>query len=229
MRAWLLLLLLMALMWLVWAHGWRPPDRYNPWAKLDLRASPDAFFRYKLQRLAEHPAQCRAALSDAGASFSPLTDRDDANGCGWSDAVRLRGTGVASLRRSTIVTCPLAASLVLLDRQVLQPQAQAIYGQSVRQIDHVGSYACRRVDHRDSGPLSRHARAAAIDVTGFELADGRAISVSKDWTGNGRDAEFLRLIHDGACGVSGMVLGPDYDRAHRSHFHIQQAGWGYCR
>lgn len=229
MRAFLLFILLLALVAVVWTRGWRPPDRYNPWATLDLRAPPDAFFRYKLHRLGEHPAQCRAALATAGAHFSSVPDREVEGGCGWTDAVRLRGTGIARLQRPAIVTCPLAASLVLLDRRVLQPAAEALFGQHVRQIDHMGSYACRRVDHRERGPLSRHARAEAIDVAGFELADGHVITVSRDWSGNDRDARFLHRVHDGACAVSGMVLGPDYDRPHRTHFHIQQGGWGYCR
>lgn len=229
MRAWLLFLLLLALIGLVWTRGWRPPNRYNPWATLDLRAEPDLFFRYKMMRLAGDPVQCRAALTRAGASFVPVADREQGNGCGWHDAVRLRGTGHARLQRSTILSCPLAASLVLLDGQVLQPAAHQLFGQAVAQIDHVGSYACRRVDHRQTGPLSAHARAQAIDVTGFRLADGRSVTVSKDGSSPGLSGAFLHRVHDGACKVAGMVLGPEYDAAHRTHFHIQQGGGGYCR
>ena len=65
MRAWLLFVLLLALLALVWTNGWRPPDRYNPWAPLDLNAEPDAFLRYKLHRLGSDPAMCRAAISAA--------------------------------------------------------------------------------------------------------------------------------------------------------------------
>ena len=62
MRAWLLLILLGSLVALVWVRGWRPPDRYNPWAPLDLRAEPDRFLRYKMHRLAADPPRCLAAL-----------------------------------------------------------------------------------------------------------------------------------------------------------------------
>lgn len=229
MRAWLLFLLLLALVGLVWTRGWRPPDRYNPWATLDLRAEPDPFFRYKMMRLANDPARCRAALTEAGADFTPLADREEAGGCGWRDAVRLRGTGHAQLQRSTIVTCPLAASLVLMDREVLQPAAQQLFGEAVTQIDHVGSYACRRVNHSQTGPLSAHARAKAIDLTGFRLADGSTLTVSGDWSKAGRNGIFLHRVHDGTCKVAGMVLGPEYNAAHRTHFHVQQGGSGYCR
>src|SRR5690349_9073115 len=131
MRAFLLFLLLLALLALVWSRGWRPPDRYNPWAPLDLRAPPDLFFRYKLERLSQEPSACKAALARAGARFDPLADRHGPGACGWVDAVRLRGTGTAKLVRPAIVTCPLAATLVLLDRQVLQPAAQQLYRSAV--------------------------------------------------------------------------------------------------
>lgn len=229
MRAFLLFLLLLALLALVWSRGWRPPDRYNPWATLDLRAPPDMFFRYKLERLSHEPRLCKAALAQAGAAFEPLPDRTGPGGCGWTDAVRLRGTGNARLARPAIVTCPLAATLVLLDDQVLQPAARQIYGSAVVRVDHVGSYACRNVYARTRAPLSRHARAAAIDLTGFALSDGRDVRVAGAWQAQGKAGAFLHRVHNRACEVAGMVLGPDYNREHRSHFHVEAGGWGYCR
>jgi hypothetical protein len=229
MRAFLLFLLLLALLALVWSRGWRPPDRYNPWAPLDLRAPRDLFFRYKLARLGQDPRACRAALAQAGARFDPLTDRDGPGACGWVDAVRLRGTGEARLVHPATVTCPLAATLVLLDRQVLQPAARQLYGSTVTRIDHVGSYACRNLYGRSSAPPSRHAQAAAIDLTGFALADGTVVGITGGWQSKGKAGAFLHRVHNRACEVAGMVLGPDYNREHRSHFHVEAGGWGYCR
>src|SRR4051812_4223161 len=93
MRAWLLFILLVSVAALAWYGGWRPPDRYNPWAALDLKAEPDVFLRYKLARLDDDPATCRAAVRDAGATFTPLADHEEASGCGWSNAVRLSSIG----------------------------------------------------------------------------------------------------------------------------------------
>src|SRR6185312_2926412 len=108
MRAWLLFILLLALVALAWARGWRPPDRYNPWAPLDLTAKPDVFLRYKLHRLGDDPALCRTAISKAGAVFVPLGDREEVNGCGWRDAVRLSAIGEARLSSPAALGCPLA-------------------------------------------------------------------------------------------------------------------------
>ncbi|MEI7035656.1 extensin family protein [Fulvimonas yonginensis] len=229
MRAFLLFLLLLALLALVCSRGWRPPDRYDPWAPLDLRAPPDLFLHYKLGRLGADPRACRATLAQAGARFEPLPDRRGPGACGWTDAVRLRGTGEALLAHPAVVTCPLAASLVLLDRQVLQPAARELYGGPVARIDHVGGYACRNLYGRAAAPLSHHARAAAIDLTGFALADGRRLRIADDWNGQGRAAAFLHRVHNRACEVVGMVLGPDYNLEHHSHFHVEATGWGYCR
>jgi hypothetical protein len=229
MRGWLIFALLLALAALVWSRGWRPPDRFNPWATLDLRAPPDLFLRYKLARLGDEPELCLAALSAAGARFQALPDRDVGQGCGWRDAVRLSGTGGAVLERPTMLTCPLAASLVLFDRQVLQPSAREVFGSEVRRIDHVGSYACRNLYSREDGARSRHATAGAIDVTGFRLANGKRITVVGDWSGGGASTRFLHELHDRGCRYFGLVLGPDYNAAHRDHFHMQSGGMGFCR
>lgn len=228
MRAWLLFILLLSLLALVWASGWRPPDRYNPWAPLELTAEPDVFLRYKLQRLGEDPAMCRAAIGAAGAVFMPLVDHEAAGGCGWSDAVRLSAIDDARLSSSVVLSCPLAASMVLFDRHVLQPEAKAAFGSPVRVIEHVGSYACRKVYHRDQAPLSRHARADAIDLTGFRLVDGRHISIEDDWN-DARAGPFLHALQRGGCRYFGALLGPDYNAAHRTHFHAQGGGFSYCR
>ncbi len=228
MRPLLLFVLLLGLVALVWVNGWRPPDRFNPWAPLDLKAEPDVFLRFKLHRLGDDPVMCRAAIRDAGAVFTPVADHEEASGCGWSDAVRLGGIGATRLSSPVMLTCPLTASLVLFERHVLQPQAERAFGSRVRVVEHVGSYACRNIYHRDQAPLSRHARADAIDVTAFRLANGREISVERDWN-EPREGAFLRALRAGGCPYFGALFGPDYNAAHRTHFHAQGGGFGYCR
>ncbi|SEO99260.1 Uncharacterized conserved protein [Luteibacter sp. UNC138MFCol5.1] len=228
MRALLLLVLLLSLCALVWTSGWRPPDRYNPWAPLDLRATPDAFLRFKLARLDDDPAMCRAAIREGGAAFVPVPDRHEVSGCGWTDAVRLSAIGPATFASPVTVTCPLAASLVLFHRHLLQPSAEQAFGAPVRRVEHVGSYACRNVYHRDQAPLSRHAVADAIDVTGWRLADGRRITVERGWAAPG-EAAFLHGLQTDGCRYFGAFLGPDYNAAHRTHFHLQGRGFGLCR
>jgi len=228
MRVWLLLVLLVGLVILVRVEGWRVPDRFDPWAPLDLAAEPDMFLRFKLGRLGDEPRQCLAAIGQAGATFSPLADHEEPGGCGWTNAVRLSALDDTRLATPVMLTCPMVASLVLFNRRVLQPEARTIYGEPVRTIDHVGSYACRNVYHRDQAPLSRHARADAFDITGVRLADGRRIGVEDGWN-SAADGPYLHRLQADGCRFFGAFLGPDYNAAHRTHFHLQGAGYRFCR
>ena len=120
---------------------------------------------------------------------------------------------------------------------MVQPAAQKHFGEPVARIENFGSYNCRRMYGRDTGAFSEHATANALDIAAFVLRDGRRVSVVGDWTaGQGRDdaakAAFLREVRDGACGVFSTVLSPDYNAAHRDHFHFDQATRGFggaCR
>ena len=57
----------------------------------------------------------------------------------------------------------------------------------------------------------------------------RAISVLKDWPKDNQDARFLRQVRDAACDVFSVVLSPDYNAAHRNHFHLDVGPWWVCR
>ena len=211
----------------VW-RGWlNVPPQWNPWAPLDVQATPNWLTGYKLMRLRSDPALCAQALGSSGLRVSPQADSPDAK-CPLISALRVQGGGVG-LSSSFLASCPLAVAFAMFERHTLQPAAQQVYGQSVARVDHLGSFACRNVYNRDSGALSRHASADALDIAGFRLADGRAISVLKDWPKQNRDAQFLRQVRDGACEVFSVVLSPDYNAAHRNHFHVDVGRWSVCR
>ena len=71
----------------------------------------------------------------------------------------------------------------------------------------------------------------SIDIAAFVLEDGARVTVLGDWNGDAADAAFLRTVRDGACPLFATVLSPDYNDAHRDHFHFDQAGRysGVCR
>ncbi|MGZ8231738.1 MAG: extensin family protein, partial [Burkholderiales bacterium] len=75
----------------------------------------------------------------------------------------------------------------------------------------------------------RHATADALDVAGFVLSNGRDIRIERDWGSDDPDGLFLRQVRDGACRVFDGVLGPDYNAAHRNHFHLESGGYRMCR
>ncbi len=116
-------------------------------------------------------------------------------------------SGEVALSSSFLASCPLAVAYALFDVHTLQPAAQAVFGQRVARIDHLGSFACRNIYNRANSRLSQHASANALDIAGFRLADGQRINLLKDWSDSGDKGRFLRLIRDGACKNFSTVLG----------------------
>ncbi|AMT87511.1 MULTISPECIES: extensin-like domain-containing protein [Pseudomonas] len=211
----------------VW-RGWLDvPPQWNPWAPLDIKAAPNWLTGYKLMRLRSDPELCAQALSSSDLRVSPQADSPGAK-CPLVGALRVQGGGVA-LSSSFIASCPLAVAYAMFEHHTLQPAAQSAYGQKIARVDHLGSFACRNVYNRESGALSRHASADALDIAGFRLAGGRTISVLRDWPKQNQDAEFLRQVRDGACESFSVVLSPDYNAAHRNHFHVDVGRWSVCR
>ncbi len=212
----------------VW-RGWVPlPADWNPWAPLDVRASPNLLTRFKLGRLQDDPALCDQVLETSGLRVSRQADSAADAACPLRNVLRVQGAQVG-LSSSFLASCPLAVAFALFERHSLQPAAQAVFGQAVTRVEHLGSFACRNIYNRAEGRLSQHASANALDIAGFRLADGRSISVLKDWTGQGDKARFLRQVRDDACDDFNVVLSPDYNAAHRNHFHLDMGRWSVCR
>ena len=221
-------LLVVTLALVVWPDSWRWPDAWNPWATLDVRQPPNWITRFKLARLGNDPQLCDRALATSSLRYERQIDSTANKDCPLHNVLRVQGSDV-HLSSSFLASCPLAVAFALFERYALQPAAQAVFGQAVVQVDHLGSFACRNVYNRVDGRRSQHATADALDIAGVRLADGRRISVASGWAGKGDEAEFLRLLHDAACESFNSVLGPDYNAAHRDHFHVDMGMWSVCR
>jgi hypothetical protein len=229
LRRVLLLLVLLALLGVplaVYQQWLDVPPRWNPWAPLDIRATPNLLTPFKLWRLEDDPGLCRQALATSPLRFTALADSSPAADCPLENTLRVQASGVR-FSSSFISTCPLAAAFALFERHALQPAAQEVFGQPVVQVEHVGSFACRSI--AGSQRRSQHASANALDIVGFRLQDGRRISVLRDWPGEREAARFLRLVHKGACASFNVTLGPQYNAAHRDHFHVDMGLFRMCR
>lgn len=216
------------LAWALYRGALRVEDRWNPWAALNIDDSPNLFTSYKLAQLSRDPLLCQQVLAGARMHYTPLADRETGPGCGFSNAVRIRATSAATGAPFTL-SCRGAVSLAMWEKHTLQVAAYARYAQRVDRIEHLGSYACRDVRGGGIGRRSRHATADAIDISGFVLADGHRIRVLSDWSGDDRDARFLRALHTGGCRYFDTALGPDYNAAHRDHLHLDRGSFGLCR
>lgn len=209
-----------------------------PWTPLDLGDPIGTFTGRKLTALGQEPLRCRQLLKDANIDHRTLSTRRDGPHCGYGNAVRVSFGEEPSIDyepQSPVLSCPLAAALVLWERTVVQPAARQHLGAPVAKIRHFGTYACRRVYGGSSGGWSEHASANAIDVGRFDLTDGRRVSVAASWErGTEGERAFLREVRDGACELFATVLSPEYNEAHQDHFHLDQAsrgaaGWRMCR
>jgi hypothetical protein len=177
-------------------------------------------------------ASCLADLGASGARFDPLPDTYAAPGCNTLGTVQLMALAGdrAPLSVSNLgpVQCGTAKAFNDWARFGVDRAAREILGSPVARIETFGSYACRNVAGTER--RSAHARAEAIDVAGFVLADGRRIVLKRDWDGgDAATREFLRVVHKSACKRFGTVLGPEYNAAHADHFHLEGTGATFCR
>lgn len=175
---------------------------------------------------------CIADLGATGASFAPLPDSYAAPGCNKLGTVQLMALAgdraPLSVANLGPVQCHVAKAFGDWARFGVDRAARQILGSPVAKIETMGSYSCRNVAGTER--RSAHARAEAIDVSAFVLADGRRIVLKRDWQGgDAATREFLRVVHKSACKRFGTVLGPEYNAAHEDHFHLEGTGAKFCR
>lgn len=175
---------------------------------------------------------CIADLGASGARFDLLPDTYAAPGCNKLGTVQLMALAgdraPLSVANLGPVQCSVAKAFGDWARFGVDRAAREILGSPVARIETLGSYSCRNVAGTER--RSAHARAEAIDVAGFVLADGRRVVLKRDWQGGDAPTrEFLRVVHKSACKRFGTVLGPEYNAAHVDHFHLEGVGAKFCR
>lgn len=206
--------------------------RHLPWRGLDIDDRAGLASGMKLRAIELGPNSWCHNLVDGSESLEVrlLERHDGAGSCGWSQAFHIEKSGNRALTGTPpyAMRCALAAGAHIWLNSV-DHHARNILGSKLARVHHVGTYSCRRMYNRSSGKMSQHAFANAWDVTGFELADGRVISVLKHWDARGSKQRFLRAVHRDACRTFNVVLGPEYNAAHRDHFHVDMGHGGACR
>lgn len=216
--------------WQLLVHPRTPLAReWNPLQPLRIADPVTSLTPWKLRQTAEDGAACRAALSEFGAEFTAMPDLEVSETC----AIQNRGSlsGFPGVRMDPVETrCAIALRTAMWVEHSLGPAAERIIGSPLTGLDHLSSYNCRaiRTPGGGSGRPSLHATAEAIDISGFRFADGTRIRLT-DWDAAGPAAAYLRAARDAACRFFATTLGPNYNRLHADHFHLQSRGWGTCR
>lgn len=89
------------------------------------------------------------------------------------------------------------------------------------------SFMCRGRNRVVGADTSEHGFANALDVTGFELEDGRSVTLPGDWTdAQSPGGRLLRFAHDSACARFTTTLGPEANALHADHLHVDMGCHG---
>lgn len=151
-------------------------------------------------------------------------------GCGLSNGVKVSEVSGVRLSTPSIMDCTTAKALDSWVRKGVAPAVGRLGG-GVTELKVVAHYSCRTRNNRPGAKISEHGKGRAVDIAGMTLKNGAKISVLKGW----RDpvqGKVLKQMHKSACGPFGTVLGPNADRYHKDHLHLDTAryrGGAYCR
>lgn len=134
--------------------------------------------------------------------------------------------GRVSLKPAATLRCPMVPAVEHWVQTVVEPAARYYLRGELVGLKVAASYGCRPMNNQSGAKLSEHGFANALDVSGFQLADGRVVTVKGGWSGQADERAFLLAVHDGACKTFTTVLGPKSDAFHQDHFHVDLARHG---
>ncbi|MBN2907748.1 MAG: extensin family protein [Rhodobacteraceae bacterium] len=163
-----------------------------------------------------------------GEVLAPIPGR--VKGCGVARPVRVSSVDGVPLSRPATMDCDTARALKAWVATGVKPTVGRLGG-GVASVKVIADYACRPRNNQPGAKISEHGRGRALDVAAINLNNGVSLSVLKGW----RDpvqGKLLKQMHKAACGPFGTVLGPNANRYHQDHFHLDTArysGGPYCR
>jgi hypothetical protein len=173
--------------------------------------------------------QCLADLDALGVRYRRLPDQSFPGGCQQIGTIQIVDIGVPVTNLGP-VTCPLARAMTHWVREAVQPTARVWMSSQVTRVETMGSYSCRPVNNVAGNKLSEHAFANAVDISGFDFADGRRVTVLTAWNGQDPDGhDFIHAAFGSGCRHFTKILGPQANTLHANHFHLDMGRGDYCR
>ena len=135
-----------------------------------------------------------------------------------SIATRMRAATEVRLPEEPVVSCQYAERLADWLGRLVAPLIRGRMSADLRAVRTGPGYECRNRNGAAVGKLSEHAIGKAIDISGFELSNGKFISIKPD--GDEATREVVDSVRTAACGWFTTVLGPGSDAAHTDHLHV---------
>jgi hypothetical protein len=169
---------------------------------------------------------CLAELKSAGfeieAAEAPKASNEQ---CRIDVPVRLKGVPVPTrpetvvrLTDQPILACRFAGAFGHWIGDLVSPVVSGIKNTDLKAVRTGPGFVCRNRNGAATGKLSAHAEGLAIDIAGFELANGATVRI-KPPAGEPPDPA-LSAIRTGGCGWFTTILGPGSDPAHETHLHV---------
>lgn len=162
-----------------------------------------------------------------GQNLAPIPGR--LKGCGIPAPVRVTSLSGVALSRPATLNCQAAKALNTWVEKSVKPTVGRLGG-GAESLTVLADYSCRTRNNKPGAKLSEHATGNAIDIAEVRLANGSALNVLQGWN-DPSQRRILRSLHKQACGTFNTVLGPESDRFHRDHFHLDVARYRngtYC-
>jgi len=199
----------------------RPPELAAPKSE----PSPHSPAAAEQERLAAGEMDaCVARLASLGVEFQMVAVTAENPACTVAMPIQLkrivlRGDAARAIEfpARPLVDCRLAEPLALWLEGAVGPILAAGFSSRLTAVRTGAGYECRNRNRAAAGKISAHAVGLALDISGFELADGRtvpAVSPKNDL------ASALNSLRAAACGWFTTVLGPGSDTMHEDHLHV---------
>jgi hypothetical protein len=124
---------------------------------------------------------CRSRLAEI-ADFKPLPSITGPGDCTATDVVALDAVLPADRHRIALspaatLRCPMAEAVTHWIRDDVAPTIAAL-GKSLRGVETLDSFDCRRRNGITDAKISEHGRANALDVRAFKLTNSAAIELN---------------------------------------------------
>lgn len=153
-------------------------------------ASPDAAPVWSEDVIRSAREECAVLMGNLAAEWSAAAPMRTTS-CGAPGPIVLRsvGTQKVTLAPAAVTNCSTAAALSRWMDQHVQPAAMKHFGARVAHVAIAASYECRNRYGQAQSPLSEHALANALDLSGFKLTDGRTVNVLGGWGPTARSTQ----------------------------------------
>jgi len=176
--------------------------------------------------------RCDLVLATTNIDAQRLEPLGGSGGCGIAAPLLISSFGAVKVTPPAKLNCNLALATYKWLTEKVQPLARKEYKSAIVSMRQMSSFSCRSRRGSGTSRISEHSFGNALDIGSFKLANGKTVSILKDWSttgamfGIGRDANFLFDIHKAACDTYATALSPRYNKAHANHFHMDMGRSG---